>query len=100
MGTHARRLRHPWSRGRSLSNAAVEVLSPEDRFTRVIQKCRKYAEWGVQDILVFDPVGREACYWDAIAGDLIRIKERFRFRSLPVELVQDDVWRRFEDELR
>lgn len=30
---------------------AIEVLSPDDRFTRVVQKCRKYAEWGVQDIL-------------------------------------------------
>ncbi len=35
---------------------AIEVLSPDDRFTRVIQKCRKYAEWGVPDILVFDPM--------------------------------------------
>ena len=24
---------------------AIEILSPDDRFTRVIQKCRKYAAW-------------------------------------------------------
>ncbi len=49
---------------------AIEVLSPDDRFTRVIQKCRKYSEWGVEDILVFDPVGREGWLWDAASGDL------------------------------
>jgi Uma2 family endonuclease len=79
---------------------AIEVLSPDDRFTRIIQKCRKYAEWGVQDILVYDPVGREAWHWDAGAGDLVRIKKSYRFRSLPVELVQDEVFRRLDEELR
>jgi Uma2 family endonuclease len=79
---------------------AIEVLAPEDRFTRVIQKCRRYAEWGVPDILVYDPVGRDAWYWDAAAGDLIRIHEIYKFRSRPVELVQSELFRRFDDELR
>jgi len=78
---------------------AIEVLSPDDRFTRVIQKCRKYAEWGIQDILVFDPVGRDAWYWDAAAGDLIRIKGSYSFRSRPVELVKETVFRRLDQEL-
>jgi len=38
---------------------AIEVLSPDDRFTRVTQKCRRYAVWGIHDILVYDPVGRD-----------------------------------------
>jgi Uma2 family endonuclease len=79
---------------------AIEVLSPDDRFTRVIRKCRKYAEWGVKDILVFDPVGREAWYWDAVAGDLTRIKDSYRFQSRPVELAPEEVFRRFDDELK
>jgi len=79
---------------------AIEVLSPDDRFTRVIQKCRKYAEWGVKDILVFDPANREAWSWDASTGDLSRIQERYRFHSLPVELILKEVFQRFEDELR
>lgn len=79
---------------------AIEVLSPEDRFTRLIQKCRKYSEWGVQDILVFDPVGREAWYWDTVSGDLTRIKESYRFHSRSVELVLGDVFQRLDDELR
>lgn len=79
---------------------AIEVLSPDDRFTRIIQKCRKYAEWGVTDILVFDPVEREAWYWDATTGDLTRVKGKYRFQSRPVELILADVFCRFEDELR
>lgn len=38
----------------------IEVLSPRDPFNRVTEKCRRYCEWGVADILVFDPVGRQA----------------------------------------
>jgi hypothetical protein len=66
----------------------------------VIQKCRKYAEWGVKDILVFDPVNREAWYWNNSPGDLARIKESYTFQSRPVQLSLDEVFRRFDDELR
>ena len=79
---------------------AIEVLSPDDRFTRVIQKCRKYAEWGIQDILVYDPVGRDVWYWDPVTGGLIESKATYRFSSRPVELFHDEVFRRLEDELR
>jgi Uma2 family endonuclease len=78
---------------------AIEVLSPDDRFTRVIAKCRKYAEWGIQDILVFDPIGREAWFWDAVGGDLIRAKEIYRFRSRPADLKLRDVFGRLDEEL-
>jgi Uma2 family endonuclease len=77
----------------------IEILSPDDRFTRVIQKCRRYAEWGVQDILVFDPIGREAWYWDTASGDLTRIKDSYTFRSQPAELKQTEVFRRLDSEL-
>src|ERR1700688_1021833 len=43
-------------------SVAIEVLSPDDRFTRVVQKCRKYVEWGIKDVLVYDPVGRDVWY--------------------------------------
>ena len=79
---------------------AVEVLSPDDRFTRVIQKCRKYAEWGIQDILVYDPVGRDVWYWDTVTGGLIESKTIYRFHSWSVEVFHAEVFRRLEDELR
>jgi Uma2 family endonuclease len=36
----------------------VEILSPEDTFSRVLRKCRLYANWGIQRILVIDPATR------------------------------------------
>jgi Uma2 family endonuclease len=38
----------------------IEILSPSGRFTLLDKKCRRYAEWGVPDILVFDPVDNRA----------------------------------------
>ena len=76
---------------------AIEILSPNDRFTRVVQKCRKYAEWGIKDILVVDPVGREGWHWDTTNGDLARIQESYRFQSRPVELALTDVFRRMDE---
>lgn len=79
---------------------AIEILSPEDRFLRVIQKCRKYAEWGVEDILVFDPVNRHAWSWNMSAGDLTRIKESYKFQSKAAQITLNDVFHRFDDELK
>jgi Uma2 family endonuclease len=78
---------------------AIEILSPNDRFTQVIRKCRKYAQWGVQDILVFDPIGREAWYWDAASGDLAGIKENYSFRRQPASINQKEIFRRLDSEL-
>ncbi len=78
---------------------AIEVLSPDDRFTRVLEKCRKYAEWGVADILVFDPVRREAWCWNTASGDLASIKYSYAFRSKPVELMLSEVFQRIDKEL-
>ena len=78
---------------------AIEILSPKDPFTRVVRKCKKYAEWGVQDILVFDPLAREAWYWDGSAANLARIAEIYTFRSRVASLTLSDVFRRMDDEV-
>ena len=77
----------------------IEVLSPRDPFTRVIQKCRKYSAWGIPDILVFDPIGREAWHWDTTADDLVRFKQAYSFRSKPADLNLAEVFRRLDAEL-
>lgn len=79
---------------------AVEVLSPDDRYTRVVQKCRKYAQWGIQDILIFDPAERVGWYWDSDNGSICRIHESYSFRSLPVQLHLQPLWQRMQDELQ
>lgn len=78
---------------------AIEILSPDDRFTRVILKCRRYAEWGVADILVFDPAGREAWYWSTAANGLTPIDQSYSFLSKPAELNLAEVFARFDADL-
>jgi Uma2 family endonuclease len=79
---------------------AIEILSPSDPFTRVIRKCRRYAEWGITDILVFDPIGCEAWYWDKAADDLARVKEHYAFTSKPVALTLAEVFGRLDVKLK
>jgi Uma2 family endonuclease len=36
----------------------VEILSPDDPFSRVLRKCRLYERWEIQKIIVIDPETR------------------------------------------
>jgi Uma2 family endonuclease len=36
----------------------VEILSPDDPFSRVLRKCRLYERWGIERIIVIDPAAR------------------------------------------
>src|SRR5262245_8588492 len=56
----------------------IEILSPGDRFTLLGKKCRRYAEWGVRDILVFDPVGCCAWSWGKATHGLMRCQQSYR----------------------
>ena len=38
---------------------AIEILSPEDSFSRVVKKCGLYNEWGIRQVVVIDPIGRD-----------------------------------------
>ena len=77
----------------------IEILSPDDRFIRLIKKCRRYAEWGVPDILVFDPTGREAWYWDTATDNLAPVRQNYAFKSKPVDLILADVFERLAAQL-
>jgi Uma2 family endonuclease len=56
-------------------DVVVEILSPEDSFSRMMQKCRLYEKWGIRRIAVIDPATRKiwafsngsACEADTIA---------------------------------
>jgi Uma2 family endonuclease len=36
----------------------VEILSPDDSFSRVLRKCRLYETWGIRQVIVIDPQAR------------------------------------------
>jgi Uma2 family endonuclease len=50
---------------------AVEILSPDDSFHRVMRKCEIYAEWGIQTVVVLDPESRAGWTWDHRLKSLI-----------------------------
>lgn len=37
---------------------AIEILSQDDSFSRVLRKCRLYEKWGIRQIVVIDPKDR------------------------------------------
>jgi Uma2 family endonuclease len=39
-------------------DVAIEILSPDDSFSRVLRKCRLYEKWGIRQIVVIDPADR------------------------------------------
>jgi Uma2 family endonuclease len=62
---------------------AIEVLSPEDRHSRIDKKIRNYLNFGVQHVWVVDPARRTA--WDCSDGNWLR-KERFEVPNAPIYL--------------
>jgi Uma2 family endonuclease len=75
----------------------IEILSPSDRFTALHQKCCLYAQWGIPDILVFDPVERLAWAWNHKTVGLVGFEAVHRFRSQHRELSLAAVFRRLDE---
>jgi len=80
-------------------DVVVEILSPEDRFVKVIGKCQRYASVDIPEILVLDPVEQCAWAWRPETEDLVRVVGEYRFRSREdVVLTMPNVWLRFNKE--
>lgn len=47
---------------------AIEILSPEDSFSRMLRKCELYRSWGIRQVVVIDPIAREV--WSFENGSL------------------------------
>jgi Uma2 family endonuclease len=44
-------------------DVVVEILSPDDRMSYILSKCRNYARIGISQIFVFDPEAKQAWEW-------------------------------------
>ena len=62
---------------------AIEVLSPEDRHSRMQEKIEDYREFQVPNIWIIDPIDRFG--WDCSDGNWTR-KERFEVAGSPIYL--------------
>lgn len=49
---------------------AVEVLSPEDRYSKIDEKIQDYIKFGIQNVWVIDPKRRIG--WDCSTGNWVR----------------------------
>jgi Uma2 family endonuclease len=67
----------------------IEVLSPEDRRSRMQEKMNDYRAFGVANIWVIDPKTRAG--WDVSTGDWIPV-ERFAVEGTPVYLALDELF--------
>ncbi len=71
-------------------DVVVEILSPEDRMSRVFEKCRQYARIGISKTFVLDPEFQYAWEWSRMTENL----ERISVMALPNgrNIVLADVW--------
>lgn len=73
---------------------AVEVLSPEDRHSRMQEKIQDYIAFQVPNIWIVDPKGRIG--WDCSDGNWIR-RERFKVADSPIYLSLDELFRELDE---
>jgi Uma2 family endonuclease len=73
---------------------AVEVLSPEDRHSRMDKKIRNYIDFGVRHIWVVDPAARIG--WDCSDGNWLR-KERFEVPNTPIYLSLSELFAELDE---
>lgn len=70
---------------------AIEILSEDDRMTRVIEKLKEYAEWGVPNIWVLDPRTRQMFVFQKNA--LLEIEgDGIATDSPRLELTRDEIF--------
>jgi Uma2 family endonuclease len=74
---------------------AIEVLSPEDRHSRMDRKIRNYIDFEVPNIWVVDPRKREG--WNCSDGNWIRT-ERFSVNDSRIYLSLAELFRKIEED--
>ena len=74
---------------------AIEVLSPEDRHSRVDLRLNNFREFGVPNIWVVDPETRTG--WDCSDGNWVR-KERFEVANSPIYLSLPELFQKIDED--
>ncbi|HXE13097.1 MAG TPA: Uma2 family endonuclease [Bryobacteraceae bacterium] len=75
----------------------IEILSPDDRMSIVLQKCERYSNLGMRTILVFDPVYEKAWIWDRAPSGLSSIQQHMFDNG--AQLALPEVWSRLKQSL-
>jgi Uma2 family endonuclease len=74
---------------------AIEVLSPEDRRSRIEARLNNFREFGVANLWVVDPQTRSG--WDLSDGSWVR-KERFEVAGSPIYLSLSELFQKIDED--
>jgi len=79
-------------------DVVVEVLSPDDRMQRVIEKCRQYVRIGIPAVFVMDPELRYAWEWSRATENLERISTMLLPNGQTISVA--DLWKDLDRRLQ
>lgn len=66
---------------------AIEILSPDDRFSMVCAKLEKYRDWGIRNVWLIDPDSRRLYTFDEGLSETARFEiPEFDIRITPAEI--------------
>ena len=74
---------------------AIEVLSPEDRHSRIEERMSNFRSFGVPNLWVVDPETRSG--WDLSDGNWVR-KERFELTDSPIYLSLPELFAKIDED--
>jgi Uma2 family endonuclease len=74
---------------------AIEILSPEDRHSRIEERMNNFRDFGVPNLWVVDPATRSG--WDLSAGSWVR-KERFEVANSPIYLSLPELFAKIDED--
>jgi Uma2 family endonuclease len=72
-------------------DVVIEILSPDDSFSRVLRKCRLYEQWGIGRILVIDPVDRLVWHFENSAPQETDVIARRGDAAITAQSLWDEV---------
>ena len=76
---------------------AIEVLSPDDRHTRMQARIDDFRAFGVKDVWVVDPIERVG--WNCSTGNWIA-QERFEVTGTPIYLSLTELFQKIDEDER
>jgi Uma2 family endonuclease len=74
---------------------AIEVLSPEDRHSRIEARMSSFRDFGVPNLWVVDPETRSG--WDLSDGNWVR-KERLEVANSPIYLSLKELFNKIDED--
>jgi Uma2 family endonuclease len=73
---------------------AIEILSPDDSFSRVLRKCKLYEKWGIRQIVVIDPKERLVWRFENGTPKETDVVARRGDATIPAQTLWDEVDRK------